>query len=304
MVLVSLVVMVSSAAPSQQLSWSVRSPDGNTQLTQTGLPDDACELECAISGKPAWSFAGCLGRVSDFNFVSNDCSTAVTLLEYPLKKATPATTPVALAIVGGTTTRTFFLGQLGATSRGDGKRMRWLAGVVGEPGVKPHLNADETGIEFMTVDGRLRTVRFSNLDDFVPQSPRVREAQPQSTGGLYQFTAADGSTQFVMGLDQVPKAFRKSARPVASEVDVVQGAPRRRSSPAPFMNANSELESVESHRARIEAVRAAEAQRPLPWRPQTSPCGVFGLMSEANCRAAGLPITNPPPLPPPPKKAP
>lgn len=295
-----LLLAVLTAAPSPQLTWSVISPSGAARLMQTALPDDACALECEVSGKSSWKVQSCLGRGTDFNFVSNDCATVLTLFEYPLKTGTPDSTAVAAALVGGTAMRVFRLGELGAPSRGEGKRIRWLGGVVGEPGVKPHLNSAETGIEFMTVDGQAHTVRFANPDDFIPQRA-VPVAQAPATDGLYQFTDGDGATQFVMGLNQVPKKFRKSARPVESEVGVMQET-RRAYRP-----------STPSTSSAPVATRPAPSPQPTaPAEPEAfkNTCGIYGLTQDGCMGVMGyrrvqpLIVTLPKSAPPKPPESP
>ena len=68
------------------------------------------------------------------------------------------------------------------------------------------------------------------------RAPAPNAPQAQAGGdGMYQYTGADGSTHFVMGLAQVPKKYRKSAAPVESEIDTVQSATMPRPS-APAKN--------------------------------------------------------------------
>lgn len=276
--LLPLAVVVLTAAPSPQFTWSVSSPNGAARLMQTALEADACALECEVSGKSSWKVQSCLSRGTDFNFVSNDCATALTLYEYPLKTGTPESTAVAAALVGkGTAVRVFRLGELGSPSSGEGKRMRWLGGVVGEPGVKPHVNSTETGIEFMTVDGQAHTVRFANPDDFLPQraAPTAPVAQAAGTDGLYQFTDQDGATQFVMGLQQVPQKFRKSARPVESEVAVMEETRR------PYRPSTPTTSSVSAPMAtRPSAAPTASPTGAGEPEALKNTCGIYGLTQD------------------------
>lgn len=219
-----VVLAVLAAAPSPQLSWNVTSFNGGATIAQTASADDKCAVRCSVAGKELWSKPHCLGRASDFIFVSEDCGTALVLSEYPVRIEPTGMTPVALSVAGGAV-RTVRLEELmTATSvRGEGKRVRWLGGAVGEPGVKPHVNSEGTGVEFSTIDRVSHVVRFSNPEDLAP--PRaVAQAPGSSDGqGLYQFVDEQGSTQFVMGLNQVPQRFRKKATPVQAEIDSVQG---------------------------------------------------------------------------------
>jgi hypothetical protein len=278
--LLPLAVIVLSGAPSPQLTWSVTSPSGVARLSQTGLTDDACALECEVGGRSAWKAQVCLGRRTDFAFVSKDCGSTVMLFEYPLKTGTPEETSVAVSMSGGTAPRAFKLGELGAPSRGEGKRVRWLAGVVEEPGVKPHLNADETAVEFTTFDGQVRTVRFGNPDDFVPR----RAGSPAQPVVMYQFTDADGATQFVVGLENVPQKFRKRARPVESEVDTVKGVklPPRFDRPP----SRADEESLQRLQADYQKLLNPPPRPPEPPKDPNDPtqCHIFGLPGPA-CQA-------------------
>lgn len=228
--------VVDAPAPSP-FAWTVSSSNGLAVLTQRSEREGACELACVLEGKKAWAQPVCLGRKTDFAFVSDDCATAVLILEYPLRATQPESTPVALVVKGALPVETYTLGQVFervANARGEGRRVRWLAGVVGEPGVVPHLDATGTAIEFATVEGRNRRVRLSNPEDFTlwraptataptpsPAAPMKREAA--DTSGLYQFDDDEGSTQFVMGLSQVPARFRNKARPVGAQISAVTG---------------------------------------------------------------------------------
>lgn len=222
----AVVVVVLSAAPSAQFTWTVTSGNGSATLTQTALPDDACSLRCELKGKPAWTQQTCLGRNTDFAFVSEDCATSLLLFEYPLRAATTQETPIAVVLKADGGLTQLKLGQLLDVSRlrGEGRRVRWLAGVVGEPGVKPHLNSAGTALEFATLDGADCTVRFDKPEDFfapgVSAAPARGSDQPD---GMYQYVGEDGSTQFVMGLSLVPPRFRKRATRVESDVSTVKG---------------------------------------------------------------------------------
>src|SRR5437868_10887180 len=99
-----LLLVVAAASP--QFTWSVTSSSGAARLSQTSLDADACALECELDGKSAWKVQSCLGRGTDFNFISNDCAAALTFFEYPIKTGTADETPVAIALLGGSAIRT------------------------------------------------------------------------------------------------------------------------------------------------------------------------------------------------------
>lgn len=217
-------------APGDPLSWSIVSFGGHATLSQTSLAD-TCSLECTHQGKRVWQRQLCLGRSTDFAFVADDCASGVIFMEYPLRS-----TPVALLLDGAGATVPITLDQVmrdPSRTRGQGRRIRWLAGVVGEPGVKPHLSAAGDAVEFATLDGANRSVRLSHLQDLQLGEP-APSAQAAGRAGLYQFVDDEGSTQFVMGIDQVPARFRKKATPVQAQVSAVKGVsvPARAASPS------------------------------------------------------------------------
>lgn len=287
-----LAVVVLSAAPSPLFTWSVTSPSGAARLSQTALPNEACSLECEVSGKPAWKAQSCLGRGTDFAFVSNDCGSTFVLFEYPPNVGTPGATPVAVSMTGGAGLRVFRLSDLGAPTRGEGRRVRWLGGVVGEPGVKPHVNGAETGIEFMTLDGQVHTVRFGNADDFVPRRAAPPPSSATPSTAMYQFIDAEGSTQFVMGLANVPKQFRKGARPVDSEIGSIEGGKPPAPSPSPAGTGTRLTGSSPppGYTGTAEQNRARFYAPPPPPKPAVddpndpTKCHIFGLPGPA-CQA-------------------
>ncbi|MDP1827132.1 MAG: hypothetical protein Q8L48_27915 [Archangium sp.] len=274
----TLVVAVLAGLPSPQFTWHVSSSSGGAVLEQTALPDDACSLRCALQGQQVWVHATCLARGTDFVFVSEDCSTLVALNEYPLR-ADPTELTVAGAIAtakGPFTVRSVRLGELvdSRKLRGEGRRVRWLAGAVGEPGVKPHLNTAGTAIEFATTDGTHRTVRFTNPEDLHARAATAATAEPTGSdpNAMYQYVGEDGSTHFVTGLSQVPARFRKRATRVDSEVSSVKGEkmPQRWSPP-----------SSGSSRSVMDGAPAQPAASKLtPDAPANNGC-VFGLNGAA-----------------------
>ena len=164
--------------------------------------------------------------------------------------------------------------------RGEGKRFRWLAGVAGEPGAKPHFNEAGNGIEFGTSEGTRRTVRFS--EDLAVK--RALQAAQASAGGngMYLYTGADGSTHFVMGLAQVPKKFRKNASPVESEIDtVVSGA----QPPARARDDTWATTASPAFPSYFAPERAPPASIGQSWNPNE--CHIFGLLGPA-CQAVQL----------------
>lgn len=210
-----------AAPPGNPLTWSITSFGGQATLSQTSL-SDTCSLECTRAGQQVWRRPLCLGRSGDFAFISDDCASGVLFLEYPLRG-----TPVVLVLNAAGAATPFTLEQVmrePARTRGEGRRIRWLAGVVGEPGVKPHLSAGGDAVEFTTLEGVPRSARLSHLEDLRLREPAAQVAGPGGAG-LYQFTDDEGSTQFVMGLDQVPARFRKRATPVEAQISAVRSAP-------------------------------------------------------------------------------
>lgn len=225
-------------------SWSVVSSRGRATLSQTATRENECSLACVIQDKPVWERPDCLARDTDFAFVSDDCGTALVLLEYPLRAEPAEATVVAAALKHPAPPVFFTVGQiLPELKGGESRRVRWLAGVVGEPGDPPRQDAAGTAVEFATLDGARRTMRFASPEDLLVAPHRPAPAEPvaapapepepvaPSGTGLYQYIGADGSTEFVMGLDQVPARFRKSARPVQADVSAVKGAPPPRRAP-------------------------------------------------------------------------
>ena len=222
MLLVSAVSLLLNAAPSPQQSWAITSSNGGATIAQAASAADACVVRCTVAGKELWSKPVCLGRSTDFIFVSEDCAAALVLSEYPQRLEPVALTPVASSVSGGEV-RTFRLREVmdEAATRGEGKRVRWLQGVVGEPGVRPHLNPKGDGIELTTLDGVSHAVRFSTPDDLAPARAAPAPVASNNTEVMYQFVDAEGSTQFVMGLSQVPRRFQKSATPVDAQINTV-----------------------------------------------------------------------------------
>jgi hypothetical protein len=277
-------------APPSPFAWTVSSSKGLAVLTQRPESDGACALECALERKRAWTQPVCLGRTTDFAFVSDDCATAVMILEYPLRAARTESTPVALVVKGALPVVTYTLEQVFeqvANSRGEGRRVRWLAGVVGEPGAVPHLDATGTAIEFATLEGHSRRVRLSNPEDFAlwrapsATAPTPNPAAPlESAGtdasGLYQFVDGEGSTQFVMGLSQVPARFRNKARPVGAQISAVKGTkmPER---PAPPL---AQLPVVEPPRAPPAPTKPPEDTGPYTCYTQRN---VYGQVIGGRC---------------------
>ena len=144
------------------LSWQVFSWGSAAALTQTAVDPRTCTLVCARDGKQVWSQPVCAAASSDFVFVAEDCSIAMVLFEYPMRGTPTESTHVA-ATVSGEGAQLYTLEQVmnqPARSKGEGRRVRWLAGAVGEPGVKPH-KAGEAGVEFSNrcTDRCLRSTR-------------------------------------------------------------------------------------------------------------------------------------------------
>lgn len=269
---------VAAEAPSNPLSWSVVSSNGQASLTQTAGAEDACTLRCALQGKQAWEQPGCLARDSDFAFVADDCATAILILEYPQRAEPSWSTVVAVVVRGTGRPDSFSLGEVLEHPKGEGRRLRWLAGVVGEPGVKPHVNEAGTAVEFSTLDGVARTVRFSHPEDFRvgPARPPPRQvAVTTDESGLYQYVKADGSTEFVMGLSQVPARYRKSASPVQADISAVQGAPP--SAYRPRSSGSSSSSFTTGYDGRLPSVRTSPAAQPAA---PSQGC-VFGLSGPA-----------------------
>lgn len=257
------------APPPNPLRWSVSSPNRSALLSQTAFGAAGCEVVCVVEGKPAWREPGCLARDTDFAFVANDCAFALLLFEYPLRGTSTETTQVATLMRGATARRNVALQELMEASKanGEGRRVRWLTGVAGESGLKPHLNEAGTAIEFSTVDGQQRVVHLSNPEElFVRPTAAVTALPPQvvAEAQMYQFVGDDGSTQFVMGLDQVPAKFRKKATPVESEISSVKG--------------------VKMQRTAVWATSYEPERRPMPpatprqpWQPPPESDVIFGL---------------------------
>lgn len=273
--IVLMVLGLLAAVPSPQLSWSVRSSSDTALLTQTGLPDDVCSLKCSLKGKDVWEKQTCFGRGMDFAFVSDDCGTAVLINEYPLRLG--GGTPVAVSLTAGGVMRVYRLEELmdPARTKGEGRRVRWLAGVAGEPGVKPHLDAGGTRVEFSTVDGVSHSVRFTNPEDFLPTRAAAPPAQQGNGDGLYQFTDDEGATQFVMGVSQVPKKFRKRATRVESEIGVVQ-ATKMPARPASTTRSSDSPPS-------LPMAAPVRVSPPAP-APAGGDCKIFGMSGPA-CQA-------------------
>ena len=229
----SILVLMTVAAVPAELSWSVTSTDGQATLTQEASSPTACAVSCELGKKHnlIWRQSRCLGRSTDFVFVAQDC-TALVLYEYPLRAERTEATVVA-AMASGSTTTTFSLEHFVASPSklpGEGRRVRWLSGVVGEPGVSPHLSPTGGEVEFGTLDGLRRTVRLSHSGELDLRARAVGDAATAANeGGLYQYTDDSGATEFVMGLNQVPQKFRKRAKPVGSEISSVKAVKMPRS---------------------------------------------------------------------------
>lgn len=266
-------------------SWSVVSSRGRATLSQSATRENECSLACVIQGKPTWERPDCLARDTDFAFVSDDCGTALVLLEYPLRADPAEATVVAAALKHPAPPVFFTVGQiLPELKGGESRRVRWLAGVVGEPGDPPRQDTAGTAVELATLDGARRTMRFASPEDLLvaPHRPAPAEpvaapapapepvALPPSGTGLYRYVGADGSTEFVMGLDQVPARFRKSARPVQADVSAVKGEPPPRRAPI------TDPPPMQPQHVIPNTVRSAPPPRAQP----TSNC-VFGLSGPA-----------------------
>lgn len=328
MTLLMAVMAVLGAGRSEEFTWSVSSAKGTAVLTQTALPDDACALRCEVKGKVSWTEQSCLSRVTDFTFPADDCSRVLTLLEYPVRAATIEKTVAAAALTatgapGVVKTKVYVLGELVDVSRlrgGEGKRVRWLAGVAGEPGSKPRFNSDGSGIEFGTTEGATRAVRFGEELGAarVSAAPSAPAATRAAETGLYQYTGADGSTHVVMGLAQVPSAYRKSATLVESEIDTVASM-KKPAPPAPPPRRDTDPAWMKAF-ARPPPTSAPPVpptppvQRAPPARPQgggqifglSGPAGDAVLLQEQLRRGGNnLPnSTQPPALPPKPPSSP
>ena len=180
-------------------------------------------MECALQEQVKWKHSGCVALDSDFIFPADDCRAAVVLLEYPPRGATLAQTIVG-DLLAADHSRPLTLGELASDpSKFDasGPRVRWLAGAVGEPGVRPHLTDDGQSVNASTRDGAAIALAFSHL----PWHPQVAGVAPPSNPGLFRYVDDQGVTQIVSGLENAPARYRAKAVPVEGEISTVAGAP-------------------------------------------------------------------------------
>lgn len=205
-------------APSEP-DWASTSSDGKSELKQTASADGKCQVACSSAGSLAWSTPGCLAARHDFAFVSNGCSQAVLLFEFP-EGSLQADAVVGLVLgpnrEPGPLSLGSFLADLSKV-RVNGKHLGWLGGVLGQRGAKPHARPDGTGVEWETVDGKIHNHSFEELAQLKPVA-EVKPGEGDNRLGLYQWTNSEGSTQ-VSSYASIPLPFRKKAKAVVARID-------------------------------------------------------------------------------------
>ncbi len=225
-------------APSPpHLGWTATSWSGHARLVHGATAPTACHARCEVDGGVTWAVDACLGEDGDLPFVSGDCAVAVVLQAYPEVSEALKLTRVGTVVAAGQPPKPVLLGQLMPRLTGlrpGARRVRWLAGVLGEPGNSPHLSGDGLGVVLSTLDGATHTVAFADFPRLPTLEP-LHAAERADPGGLFTFTDDEGSLQVVQGLGAVPERFRRRAQPVTGTVSAMEGpkaTPRAPGSPS------------------------------------------------------------------------
>ena len=224
---------VEAVAPPQAtpLAWTSFSADGSATIAQEAGPGGTCQVTCTRDpGRRVWSRTGCIGKDSDFRFVSNNCDSVVVLLEYPPKEQSWRTAVVARSYRRGELFGEYQAAHFVRDSSGVKQTkgyFRWLSGALGESGTSPRYLPDGSGVSFESID------RVSHKISFLESAPKPISESANADdlaareGILYQWVNGEGAVQFTQGLSNVPAEFRRRATPVSGDgVTVVAGDPR------------------------------------------------------------------------------
>ena len=154
----------------------------------------------------------------------------LVLNEYPLLVSPLERTVVGRVIGSGIDAPILLSHLMASVPSSTSKRLRWLDGVLGADGERPHLSADGRAIELTTADHHQQHLAFDQLSALVQRpAPRLVEpartvvAQPKrlevDENGLFTYVDAHGSTNVIQGLRNVPAKYRGSAEPVDAEIE-------------------------------------------------------------------------------------
>lgn len=228
---------VAELAPPVTTDWLVASMHGKASVTSNRQGGD-CSLRCEVAGKEVWSHPTCaVAREADLKFVSDDCAVFAALSDAPIAELALGRTTVGFArgasgafvalrlarLVGlGSDGRLVKLenANLGGTINNSptGKWFSWLAGTVGNPGVKPRFSDDGQGIAFETLDGGKHLLTFEALSSWADVEPtraelEIAQRAADAKEGLFQWVDERGTTQ-ITTKDQIPQSARAKATPV------------------------------------------------------------------------------------------
>ncbi len=273
-------------AVAPHLTWHVVSAGARANFQQSARSLNDCTVQCQVGADEAWRRDECVALDTDLVFVSDDCSFAVVLKEYPHRAESLPQTVVGAVVTSAHTT--VMLLENVTTGTGvdvHGQYVRWLDGVLNSPGARPKISADGLSIELTLADHHPRAwplasfAAFSNGSPLVLPSPEMPVASTGATtpqvvsegdpNAMYSYLDGEGSTQVVQGLARVPSKYRKQAQPIEAEIEKTEAVDTREMAQS----------AHEMNSARVTANPLPSYQYAAPATPTsvTAPTGIFGM---------------------------
>lgn len=176
------------APETRGLGWEALNPDATLRIQQTATSPTDCEVRCVVNAtqEVKWTSQGCRATAIDLRFASPDCTRLVVVHSAPSASAFRYAKLVTVwnesgieyEVQGGGLP----IDQSKIASMGN--QFRWVRGVMGEAGTKPHFTADNSGIEFEAIDGSTHTVPFLKAEPAALPQPAMppRPAKKKATG--------------------------------------------------------------------------------------------------------------------------
>lgn len=146
------------------LGWEALNPDATLRIQQTATAPDVCEVKCVENKTQAvrWTAKGCRGTALDLRFASPDCSHLLVIhtlpngsqFRYAVLASSWSQAGIEYEVKGGG------MPIDAKKMQPTGTQFRWLRGVLGDAGDKPHFSADGNAVELEALDGSKHTLPF------------------------------------------------------------------------------------------------------------------------------------------------
>ena len=199
--------------------WTTYSSDDSVRIEQMGC-GPRCVTTSLRGAVALWSTPTCLAAESQLRFVSANGAGLVVLEPNPRKSEAWTETVVGTVFNQGAPLRSLKARSFVASAGGKGDYFTWLGGVYGRAGKPPQLLPDGSAVKIETIEKRVLLIAFDGAgfpENEAPAPPAARKI----SGRMRQYVDDQGEMHFVEDESEIPARFRRRARGVEGEVDVL-----------------------------------------------------------------------------------